>query len=90
MRHSKHFHCSASTDILLLPSYYDYVTAGTTRLWIHKDHDGLRAISRNLVVFAETKDGAEGSNWVVVVSGLVAVTSFVAVTSRVAYMSEMS
>ena len=50
----------------------------------------LRAISRDLVVFAETKDGAEGSNWVVVVSGLVAVTSFVAVTSRVAYMSEMS
>lgn len=49
----------------------------------------LRATSTNLVVLAETKDRAEGSNWVVVVSGLVAVTSFVTITSRVAYMSGM-
>ena len=47
----------------------------------------LRAISRNLVVLAETKNRAEGSNRVVVVSGLVAVTSFVAVTSRVTWKS---
>ena len=43
-----------------------------------------------LIVFAKTKDGTEGSNWVVVVSSLVAVTSFVSVTGGVACRSVLS
>jgi hypothetical protein len=47
-------------------------------------------IRRSLVVFAKTEDGAEGSDWVVVVTGFIAITSLITITSRVAYKSVYS
>jgi hypothetical protein len=44
-------------------------------------------IRRSLVVFAKTEDGAECSDWVVVVAGFIAITSLIAITSRVTYKS---
>jgi hypothetical protein len=44
-------------------------------------------ILKSLVVFAKTEDGAEGSDWVVVVTGFIAITSLIAITSRVTYQS---
>jgi len=64
------------------------VTAPEEILGIQRGRNNIEPNA--LIVFAKTKDGTEGSDWVVVVSSLVAVTSFVSVTGGVACRSVLS
>jgi hypothetical protein len=68
-------------------SYYDDFTPAVLDYGHRRLEILLQPIQRTLVVFAETKDRAEGSNGIVVVTSFVVVTNFIAIASGVTYMS---